>query len=229
AGAEIDSAREIARRGAMRLSHLTALGGRPPEQTREVDGWLIDESAWQAWTEAALPAVTAWAERDPLDPAMPVGALRRTLQLPSDAIAAGVAAAAALAVRDGRVQPPTRPDSLGPAEPAVRRLEERLQQDPFAAPEAQELQELRLGRRELGAAERSGRLLRLPDQIILLPSAPAEAVRRLRALPQPFTMSEARAALNTSRRVAIPLLEHLDARGDTERLDSSRRRVRPLQ
>jgi selenocysteine-specific elongation factor len=227
AGGALDSAREIARRGAMRHTHLVALGGQPPEGTRELDGWLIDESAWQGWTDAAAPAVAAWAERDPLEPAMPISALRRALKIPTDAIVADVAAAASLAVRDGRVHQQAQQESLGPAEPAVRRLEERLQEDPFAAPEAYELQELRLGRRELAAAERCGRLLRLTDQIVLLPAAPAEAVRRLRELPQPFTTSEARAALNTTRRVAIPLLEHLDARGDTERLDASRRRVRP--
>ena len=46
-------------------------------------------------------------------------------------------------------------------------------------------------------------------------------------LPQPFTVSQARQALDTSRRVAVPLLEHLDRRGLTERLDETRRRCRP--
>ena len=36
-------------------------------------------------------------------------------------------------------------------------------------------------------------------------------MRVLAALPQPFTTSEARQALGTTRRVAIPLLEHLTA------------------
>ncbi|MCC5785046.1 hypothetical protein CRM73_19325, partial [Kocuria sp. CCUG 69068] len=35
----------------------------------------------------------------------------------------------------------------------------------------------------------------------------------------------ARQALGTSRRVAIPLLEHLDARGWTRRLDAGHRTV----
>ncbi|MDT4933132.1 MAG: selenocysteine-specific elongation factor, partial [Pseudonocardiales bacterium] len=48
---------------------------------------------------------------------------------------------------------------------------------------------------------------------------------RLAALPQPFTASEARQALGTTRRVAIPLLEHLDAQGRTERIDTTSRRV----
>ena len=47
----------------------------------------------------------------------------------------------------------------------------------------------------------------------------------LAALPQPFTTSQARQALGSTRRVVIPLLEHLDGRGWTERLDTDHRRV----
>ena len=48
----------------------------------------------------------------------------------------------------------------------------------------------------------------------------------LRQLPQPFSTSEARQALGTSRRVALPLLDHLDRAGLTVRLPDDRRRVR---
>jgi selenocysteine-specific elongation factor len=46
-------------------------------------------------------------------------------------------------------------------------------------------------------------------------------------LPQPFTTSQARQALATSRRVAIPLLEYLDRARVTERLPGDLRRLRP--
>ena len=54
---------------------------------------------------------------------------------------------------------------------------------------------------------------------------PALAMHVLATLPQPFMTSAARRALTTTRRVAIPLLEHLDARGWTRRLDASHREV----
>ena len=44
-------------------------------------------------------------------------------------------------------------------------------------------------------------------------------------LPQPFTLSDARLALDTTRRVAVPVLEALDAARRTRRLDGSRRVV----
>jgi selenocysteine-specific elongation factor len=61
---------------------------------------------------------------------------------------------------------------------------------------------------------------------VLLPTGPAQAMRILAGLSQPFTTSEARQALNTTRRVAVPLLEHLDRRGWTVRLDGGHRRVK---
>jgi selenocysteine-specific elongation factor len=56
--------------------------------------------------------------------------------------------------------------------------------------------------------------------------ADAEAARVLAQLPQPFTAAEARQALRTTRRVAIPLLEYLDRAGVTERLADDRRMMR---
>ena len=73
--------------------------------------------------------------------------------------------------------------------------------------------------------KRQGRLIRIADGVVLLPSAPAQAMRVLAALGQPFTASQARQALGTTRRVAIPLLEHLDSRGWTRRLDGNLREV----
>ena len=76
------------------------------------------------------------------------------------------------------------------------------------------------------AAAKAGRLLHLGDGVVLAPGADLAAVEELAALPQPFTTSQARQALDTTRRVAIPLLEHLDRRGWTQRLDSGHRRVK---
>jgi selenocysteine-specific elongation factor len=61
---------------------------------------------------------------------------------------------------------------------------------------------------------------------LLAPGAPERAARILAGLQQPFTTSNARQALGTSRRVAIPLLEWLDRAGVTRRLPDDRRLVR---
>ena len=63
---------------------------------------------------------------------------------------------------------------------------------------------------ELADAERAGRVLRLGG-LVLPADTPAEAARRLRDLPDGFGAGEAARAIGTSRRVAIPVLERLDA------------------
>jgi selenocysteine-specific elongation factor len=53
----------------------------------------------------------------------------------------------------------------------------------------------------------------------------ARAAAILQTLPQPFTVSDARRALDTTRRVAVPLLEQLDAHKITRRGDDGTRTV----
>src|SRR5205807_9863347 len=85
---------------------------------------------------------------------------------------------------------------------------------------------LGLDHKAVAAAARAGLLLRVAEQIVLPPDAAARAAGVLAGLPQPFTTAEARQALGTTRRVAIPLLEYLDRAGVTQRLPDDRRRLR---
>jgi selenocysteine-specific elongation factor len=62
--------------------------------------------------------------------------------------------------------------------------------------------------------------------VVLLPGADDRAVSVLAGLPSPFSTSAARQALGTSRRVALPLLAHLDRTGRTVRLADDTRRLR---
>jgi selenocysteine-specific elongation factor len=125
-------------------------------------------------------------------------------------------------------QNPLEPLSSLPVNVAagVRAVLADLSGAPFMAPEAGRLRELGLDTRAIGAAARAGLLLRVTEQIVLAPGAEAEAARTLAGLPQPFTAAEARQALGTTRRVAIPLLEFLDRAGITQRLPDDRRRLK---
>ena len=114
----------------------------------------------------------------------------------------------------------------GPVAEAVTALRADLAAAPFLAPEAGRLEELGLSPRAVAAAARAGLLLRISEGIVLAPGAAEEAAGILAGLPQPFTAAEARQALNTTRRVVIPLLEYLDRAGATQRLPDSRRLVR---
>jgi selenocysteine-specific elongation factor len=69
------------------------------------------------------------------------------------------------------------------------------------------------------AAVRAGRLVRLAPGVGLLPATVDRAVAVPTALPQRFTAGQAREALGTSRKVVVPLPEHLAQRGRTRRHD----------
>jgi selenocysteine-specific elongation factor len=109
---------------------------------------------------------------------------------------------------------------------SVKAVLQDLARAPFAAPDADRLRSLGLDQRKLAAAARVGLLLRITDQIVLAPGADETAAVLLAGLPQPFSTAEARQALGTTRRVAIPLLEYLDRAKVTERLADDRRRLR---
>ena len=114
----------------------------------------------------------------------------------------------------------------GPVADAVQAILADLADAPFRAPDADRLKELGLDNRAAAAAERAGLLLRLPGNVVLAAGATDQAARILARLPQPFTAAEARQALDTTRRVAIPLLEQLDRAGITRRLPDDRRVMR---
>jgi selenocysteine-specific elongation factor len=225
-----DVAAEVARRGAVQERHLRRLGllsrdADPPMGVRVLDGWWVHGPAYDAWQQRLRSAVSELHARDPLADGLSRGAARDLLGLPDESLLDAVARDAGLEQGGGHIRLAGTRDDLGNAEAAVGELEARLRAEPFHAPEADELSALRLGARELAAAERAGRVLRLRDGVVLLPTAPALAMRTLAALEQPFTTSQARQALCTTRRVVIPLLEHLDARGWTRRLDAGHREV----
>ena len=227
ASGRLDLATEVGRRGVVQKEALLALGVDLVETASvvPVGDWLVSAERWAAWMEGLAEAVDAHARTAPLEAGLPQEAARRVLDLPDLRLLAELVHRAGLESAGGRIRRPGVVPSLGRAEPALRQIEQALAAAPFAAPEAPALTALKLGVRELAAAESAGRLVRLGEDVVLLPDAPARAMRVLAGLAQPFTTSQARQALGTTRRVAIPLLEHLDRRGWTRRLDGSLREV----
>jgi selenocysteine-specific elongation factor len=77
----------------------------------------------------------------------------------------------------------------------------------------------------LAAAATAGHVLRVGG-LVLAGDALARAEAVVRVLDQPFTVGEATRAMGTSRRVAVPLLERLDAGLVTRRRDDGTRELR---
>jgi selenocysteine-specific elongation factor len=189
------------------------------------EGWLVDPRLRERLRERLVAEVRGWATAHPLESGLPVEVARQRLGLPDAALVELLRRDAGLDAAEGRLRESrssTLPERVARAVEAVLA---DLAVAPFAAPEAGRLAELGLGARELSAAVRAGVLLRVADGVVLAPGATARAAQVLAGLAQPFTLSEARQALGTSRRVAVPLLELLDRERVTERLPDDRRRV----
>jgi selenocysteine-specific elongation factor len=131
--------------------------------------------------------------------------------------------------RDPATTAPVRPALPAAVAASVQAVLEDLAEAPFNAPDANRLRDLGLEPRAVAAAERAGLLRRLSGNVVLAGDAVEQAERILALLPQPFTAAEARQALQTSRRVVIPLLELLDREGVTRRLPDDRRTMRDRQ
>jgi selenocysteine-specific elongation factor len=207
--------------GLLRRTELIAMGCPPTEQPVAGD-WIADPEHWARLAGRLEAEVASYARTHPIDAGLPLEAARRALGLPDRGLVEALVRPP-LTVAAGRI---SAPGGLpAPVREAVERIHTHLADRPFQAPEAQWLAEHGFSDKIIAAAARATALLHLGNGIVLRPDAATRATAALTALPQPFTASEARRALGTTRHVAIPLLEHLDAQGITRRVDDTRRVV----
>ncbi|HZJ08000.1 MAG TPA: SelB C-terminal domain-containing protein [Nocardioidaceae bacterium] len=231
-----DGAQEVRRRGLVRLSALRRIGvdvaalrQQPGQQLDGVDlgnlvvgDWVLS-AAQVGGLRARLEELLRDHDRhSPLDLGLPVAAAAKALGLPSPELVQALVRAP-LTLSQGRVMTQRAVVLPKQVNRALAELERDLRGEPFSAPTAHRLRDLGLDARAIAAATRAGRLLKLSDGIVLLQGADRAAASWLGELPQPFTTSEARVRLRTSRRVALPLLAHLDRIGLTQRLADDRR------
>jgi selenocysteine-specific elongation factor len=243
--------RVLAERGVVALADLPRLAGLAPDRLEaSLSPALVVRSRTLAWTQGAweaaaaavLEAVEAHHRADPSAPGLPAQAARAAVRAPAGPggapgpawpEAAGTEVVEALVAEGGLVadgpvlRRPGHGMRLDPAQRALRaRVEAALDEAGVGL-----LGEAALG--ELGADRKATALLvRLG---VLVPIAPGgwlgrtalegavAALRRTFGDGRPFSASEAREALGTTRRTAIPLLEHLDRTGVTARQGDLRR------
>jgi selenocysteine-specific elongation factor len=205
-----------------RAEELRAMGF--PVTGRRVGDWIVEAHWWAERRQQLMTAVERWSSEHDIAAGMPLETVRQQTGLPAAELVAELLDGTGLEVADGRVRRPNT--GLPPrVDKAVHTVEEWLSAEPFRAPEADELADLKLGPKELAAAVRTGRLTKIADGVVLGSDAVERAADTLKTLPQPFTVAEAKRALGTTRRVAVPLLEELDRRRITRRADDGTRSV----
>ena len=218
------AATQLARRRVVRAEDFAAMGWPVPAGATTHGPWLLAAGLAEELAARVPDVVARYRKLRPLEPGPPSEVVRRALELP-DAELVSALVQPPLELREGRVVDAAATLPLD-VQRAVDGVLARLAVDPFAAPEAPDLVAAGLGTRELAAVVRSGQLVRIADAVYLAPGIADAARARLAGIPQPFTLSQARQAWGTSRRVAVPLAEWLDARGVTVRLPDNTRRLR---
>ncbi|MFI1995455.1 selenocysteine-specific translation elongation factor [Actinoplanes sp. NPDC020271] len=212
-----DLAGELRRRRLVHRDELERMG--VPLGVPVAGDWFADPAYREALAARLADEVNDYVARNPLETGIAVEDLRHRLGLPAREIVDALVRPP-LTVTGGRVAPAGRSLPAGLVEAVEKAFDSA---EPFVAPETYRLAALGLGARQLAAAVRLGLVVQLAPNVVLRAGAAEEAAAVLAAIPQPFTLSEARQALGTSRRVAVPLLELLDRTGVTRRLADDRR------
>jgi selenocysteine-specific elongation factor len=194
---------------------------------------LAHPEALRRWGAAVTTALAAHHRAHPVDRAAPKDIGQRAV------VGAGCDEGLAPAVLDALARTgtvvaegtglrlPTHRVELDEAQQAARdRLLTALGAEPFAPPRLTAAAEAAGASpslvRELEAA---GAIVRLEPDLAMLTSATEDAVERLRgafAAEGPLTAARAKDVLGTSRKYALPLLEHLDRTGRTRREGDTR-------
>jgi selenocysteine-specific elongation factor len=216
-----DAMAELARRGIVRQATLREIGVEPPVPAL-VGDWLVAPDLSRQLADR-LSELAAARVADPSAPPLPVEDARKALALPDVRLVAALLPSG-WSIRDGMIVSVDAPDTLAPAvRQAVETLEARS--DGFFVPADEELAGLGLTAAPIAAAVRAGRLVRLAPDVVLTARSVDAALSVMAALPQPFTAGQAREALHTSRKVVVPLLEHLARAGRTRRDGDAGHRV----
>jgi selenocysteine-specific elongation factor len=217
-------------RGAVPLAEVPRLVGVAPPASAVVGGWAVDPEVRTAWRRAIADQLAAFHEREPLAAGAPIGDVRSVVAgvvhaagAPSepglveaaldDAEATGTVERTATTVRlaGHRV-------SLDTDDPAVRRLLDAIGGDHEATPPTlAQLASAGVGRDVVEAAVADGLAVRISKDLVFTPAFVARAEAIARAATSGFTVSAFREALGTSRKFAVPLLEHFDRTGITRR------------
>ena len=214
-----------------------------PAQTARAAAQASAQAGVAQATAQAKPAQARAASSDPARGSAPrrgtlagpeAGGAGLSTALPSAALAAAGTEVVEALVAEGRlvadgptVRLPGHAERLDPAQQALRdRVERAAGADGIGLLGDAALAELGADRRATALLVRTGVLVAVGPAGYLGRSALEGAVETLRRrFPdgRPFAATEAKEALGTTRRTAIPLLEHLDRTGVTIRLGDLRR------
>ena len=219
----------LAERGAVREAELRTLTGFAEIPGAErVSGWWISERVRSVAETAAIELLTAHHEANPASEGSDVAeirhavadAVRRAGSPGDDELAASIVddlvQRDTIARSGSFLRIPSHRAEVVPGE--LERLTAAVAAGEPTPPSMSELQRNGFARETIESAVRSGALVRIAPDLVLTPAFVERAVDIVReAKDAGITVGDVRARLGTSRKYAVPLMEHLDRTGATRR------------
>ncbi|HEX7248396.1 MAG TPA: selenocysteine-specific translation elongation factor [Actinomycetota bacterium] len=217
-------------RGALPADDVLRLAGTPAEPSSIVGDWAIDPPVREALQRRLVTELGAFHAREPLAAGMPLAdarsmlatALRET-RAPIDAalvetLLEDMLSSGAVDRVSGSVRLAGHRVALERHDPDVQRLLDAIGGDHEATPPTiAELVAAGVGRSVIDAAASAGLVVQASKELVFTPALVERAKAIVAAAPDGITVSAFREALHTSRKFALPLLEHFDRTGVSRR------------
>lgn len=220
----------VRERGALLADEVTRLVGSPADPGSIIGAWAIDPELRSSLQRAVITALEGFHAREPLAAGAPIATVRavvaatlRGAAAPTDTglveaaldatVESGATERAATTLRlaDHRV-------SLREHDAEVQRLLTEIGGEHEAMPPTvAELERAGVGRDVIGAAVAVGVVVRVSKELVFTPALVERAESLVRAAADGITVSAFREALGTTRKFALPLLEHFDRTGVSRR------------
>ena len=218
----------VEERGAVRVAAVATETGLPLAELpgTRIGSWLLSDSRW-SWIERTVTGMLGTHHQEhPLLRGMAMGEARATLaEIPdmtdqelADGCLARLVDEGTIVREQGTVRlPDHRPSTTGRSD--AERLVEAVAAAEPTPPTVRELTARGFTADLIRAVCADGRLVRVSQDIVMTPTfvARGEAIVREWGAPAGITVSEFRERLGTTRKFALPMLEHFDARGFTRR------------
>ena len=222
----------VRERGAMPADDVPRLAGAGPTTGLDsvVGSWAIDPTLRATIERTVVADLEGFHGREPLAVGAPVASVRRIVAAsfreagaPTDpdlveAVLDTMAASGALERVSGMVRLAGHRVSLERHDPDVQRLLEAIGGDHEASPPTvTELDDAGVRRDVVEAASHAGVVTRVSRELVFTPAFVERARAIVEAASDGITVSAFREALGTTRKFALPLLEHFDRTGVSRR------------
>lgn len=183
---------------------------------------VADAKWWSALRERAIACIDAAHREHPNQPGVGLNDVRAAVDCPTNVFDALLAdlCRSGFAQNGTTISRQSHRLELPPAlQKPADKIRAALNAKPFDPPSVKEIAPDAASQQALRFLLQTGEATEISKELVLLTATYSRAVELIRASLSraPATASELRQALNTSRRVIIPLLEHLDKVGVTRR------------